>query len=79
MPEMVVAAVALKVAVVAPVATVTEAGTVMSGFLLASVRVEPPAGAFRLRVTVQLLTAPGPRLTGSQVTLEIAGRMREKC
>ena len=45
MLAMVAAAVALKVAVVAPAATVTEAGTVSEALLLASVTLEPPAGS----------------------------------
>ena len=40
------AAVALNVAVVAPAATVTDAGTVSWALLLASVTLVPPAGAF---------------------------------
>ena len=39
------AAVALKLALAAPAATVTEAGTVSDVLLLASVTVEPPARA----------------------------------
>jgi hypothetical protein len=39
------AAVALKVAVVAPTVTVTEAGTATEALLLASVTLDPPAGA----------------------------------
>ena len=57
MLAMVAAAVALKVAVVAPADTVTEAGTVSRALLLASVTLEPPAGAVWVRVTVQVLTA----------------------
>ena len=62
------AAVALKVAVVAPAATVTEAGTVSEVLLLTSVMLDPPVGAFWLSVTVQVLIALGPRLAGLQVT-----------
>ena len=58
------AAVALKVAVVAPAATVTEAGTVSEALLLASVTLEPPVGAVWVRVTVQVLTALCPRAGG---------------
>jgi hypothetical protein len=64
------AAVALKVAVVAPAATVTDAGTVSSALLLASVTLEPPVGAVWVRVTVQVLMALCPRLVGLQATLE---------
>ena len=39
------AAVALKVAVVAPAVTVTEAGTVSRALLLARVTLDPPVGA----------------------------------
>ena len=62
------AAVALKVAVVAPAATVTDAGTASEGLLLASVTLDPPAGAVWLSVTVHVLTALCPRLTGLQAT-----------
>ncbi len=48
---------ALKVAAVAPDATVTEAGTVSRALLLESVTDEPPAGAVCVSVTVQVLTA----------------------
>ena len=70
MLAMVAAAVALKVAVVAPAATVTDAGTVSEALLLASVTLEPPAGAVWVRVTVQVLTALCPRLVGLQTTPE---------
>ena len=39
------AAVALKVAVLAPAATVTDAGVVSEALLLARVTLDPPAGA----------------------------------
>jgi hypothetical protein len=51
------AAVALNVAVVAPEATVTDAGTVSEALLLASVTLDPPAGAVWFSVTVQVPTA----------------------
>jgi hypothetical protein len=60
------AAVALKLALAAPAATVTEAGTVSDALLLASVTVEPPVGAAWASVTVQALEAFGPRLAGLQ-------------
>ena len=63
-------AVALKVAVVAPAATVIEAGTVSRVLLLASVTLDPPVGAVCVRVTVQVLTALWPRLVGLQATPE---------
>jgi hypothetical protein len=50
-------AVELKVAVVDPEDTVTEAGTVSRALLLESVIDEPPAGAVWVNVTVQVLTA----------------------
>ena len=58
------AAVALKVAVVAPAVTVTDAGTVSEVLLLASVTVDPSRGAVWVSVTVQVLTALWPRLVG---------------
>jgi hypothetical protein len=64
------AAVALKLAAVAPAATVTEAGTVSSALLLASVTLAPPVGAVWVSVTVHALTAPWPRLVGLQDTPE---------
>lgn len=45
MVAMLADAVALNVAVVAPAATVTDAGTVSRVLLLASVTAEPPTGA----------------------------------
>ena len=62
------AAVALKVAVVAPAATVTDAGTASEALLLASATAEPPAGAVWVSVTVQVPTTPCPRLAGVQAT-----------
>ena len=59
-------AVALKVEVVAPAATVTDAGTVSEALLLASVTAEPPAGAAWVSVTVQVAAALCPRLAGAQ-------------
>jgi hypothetical protein len=64
----VAAAVALNAAVVAPAATVTEPGTVSEVLLLASVTVDPPAGAVCVNVTVQPLTAFCPRLAGLHTT-----------
>ena len=63
-------AVALNVALVAPAGTVTDAGTVSEALLLVNVTVDPPAGAVWVGVTVQVLTPPGPRLTGLQATPE---------
>jgi len=67
---MVAAAVTLKVAAIAPAATVTDAGTASEVLLLASVTLEPPAGAVWVSVTVQALTAVWPRVVGLQATLE---------
>ena len=58
------AVVALNVAVVAPAATVTDAGTVSEELVLASAMLAPPAGADWVKVTVQVVEAFGPRLTG---------------
>ena len=62
------AAVALNVAVVAPAATVTNAGTVSEPLLLASVTPEPPAGAACVRVRMHVPTALCPRLVGLHAT-----------
>jgi hypothetical protein len=67
---MVAAAVALKVAVTAPAATVSDGGTVSALLLLASVRLAPPAGAAAARVTVQALAALWPRVVGLQTSEE---------
>jgi hypothetical protein len=69
------AALALKFAVVAPAATVTEAGTVSEVLLLASVTLTPPVGAAELKTTVQLEAALALRFTGLQVTDEMVGTM----
>ena len=58
------AAVPLKVAVVAPAVTVTDGGTVSDALLLATVTLDPPAGADWVNVTVHVLTALCPRLVG---------------
>ena len=63
-------AVALKVAAEAPVATVTEAGTVSDALLLPSVTFDPPAGAVWVSVIVHVLTALCPRLVGLQARVE---------
>ena len=60
--------VALKLAVVAAAATVTDAGTVKEVLLLDSVTAAPPAGATLVRVTVQALVALGPKLVGLQAS-----------
>src|SRR5271170_1672704 len=67
---MLAAAVALKVAVVAPAVTVTDAGTVSEALLLESVTLDPPVGATWVSVTVQVLTPLWPRLVGLQARPE---------
>jgi hypothetical protein len=62
------AAVALKLAAVAPEPTVTEAGTVNNALLLESVTTEPPAGAVWLNMTVQVLTTAWPKVVGAQTS-----------
>ena len=59
-----VVVVALKVAVLALAATVTEAGTARVVLVLFRVTAAPPAGAACERVTVQVLEAFCPRLEG---------------
>ena len=63
--------VALKLAVLAPAATVTEAGTVKAAMLLERVMIAPPVGAAPLRVTVQAEVELEPKEVGEQVKLEI--------
>ncbi len=70
MLAMVAAAVALNIAVVAPAATVTDAGTVSEALLLTSVRLDPPVGAVWVSVTVQVLTALCPKLVGLQAKVD---------
>jgi len=65
--------VALKVAVVAPVATVTDAGTVSEALLLASEIAIPPAGAAVFSVAVQVEIWPPFRLFGAHVIEERTG------
>jgi hypothetical protein len=57
-------AVALKVEVAAPAATVINAGTVSEALLLASVTLDPPAGALWVSVTVHVPTALRASLEG---------------
>ncbi|HWB99179.1 MAG TPA: hypothetical protein VG672_20865 [Bryobacteraceae bacterium] len=65
-----VPAVTVKVAELAPAATVTEAGVVSRLLLSDSVTVEPPDGAAALSLTVQVLEAREARLVGLQLRLE---------
>lgn len=67
--EMAVVA-ALKMAVVAAAATVTETGTVSAVLLLLRVTLAPPVGAAFDNMTVQELDAFCPRLVGLQATEE---------
>ena len=64
-------AVAVKLAVVAPPFTATEAGTVAEALLLDRLTLKPPAGAAELKVTVQALV-PGVA-TEAGVQLKLAG------
>ena len=61
---------ALKVADVAPAATVTDVGVVSDALSLDSATEDPPAGAALVKVTVQVLAAPETRLVGLQATAE---------
>ena len=60
------AVVALKLADVAPAATLTEVGVVSTALLSERATLAPPAGAALVKVTVQVLEALGPRLPGVQ-------------
>jgi hypothetical protein len=60
----------MKVAEVAPAATVTEAGTVRAELVLDKVTTAPPGGAGWVRVTVQVLEETGPRLMELQANEE---------
>ena len=60
------AVVALKLAVVAAAATVTDAGTVSVLLVLVSVTLAPPAGAALVSVTVQVVEEFGARVDGLQ-------------
>ena len=70
-----VAAVALNVAEVAPAATVTVAGTVSEGLLLAIVTLDPPEGAEAFKLTVQVAVAPALRLPVLQLSDERAATL----
>jgi hypothetical protein len=62
-----------KVAVVAPAATVTLAGTVAAALLLDSVTIAPPAGATLPNVTVPVDPLPPTTAVGFTVKLESTG------
>lgn len=73
-----VPAVAVKVALVLPEATVTDAGTLRELLLLESETAAPPLGAACDNVAVQGVPLLGPRLLPVQVTeLRTAGGVRE--
>jgi hypothetical protein len=61
-------AVALKVAEIAPAATVTDAGTVTTAVLLLRPTAAPPLGAAWVKVTVQVVVLPEPSVAGVHVT-----------
>ena len=65
------AVVALNVALVAPEATVTEAGTVSAEVLLESAMLAPPAGAAWFKVTVEALEVFAPKVVGLHASDEI--------
>jgi hypothetical protein len=60
------AALTLKVAAVAPAATLIEVGVVSTVLLSERAMLAPPEGATLVRVTVQALAELGPRLLGAQ-------------
>ena len=65
-----VPALTVKLAVVAPAATLTAAGVVSSALLSERVTLVPPAGAARVKVTVQGLDCPEPKLVVLHVNPE---------
>lgn len=71
---LIVPVVAVKVAVVAAAATVTEAGIVSAVVLLASVTAAPPVGAAPLKVTVQAVLPELLNVAGVQDTALTVGR-----
>jgi hypothetical protein len=66
-------AVTVKVPVVAPAATVTEAGVVKAAVLSESVTTNPPVGAARDSVTVQVEVAPEATLVSEHCKAETVG------
>jgi hypothetical protein len=62
--------VAVKLAEIAPAATVTDAGTVSSELLELNATLDPPAGAAALSVTVHAPAAPDARLVGLHFTAD---------
>jgi hypothetical protein len=76
----IVPAVAEKVAVEAPAATVIEAGAVSAALFEEMAKKTPPAGAAPLKMTVQVLLAPEFKDVGAQtsaVTFTAGARLRE--
>jgi hypothetical protein len=67
--------VAVKVAVVAPAATVTEAGTVKAALFEDRPTETPPVGAADDKLTVQPEVAPAATELGEHDTPEIAGEL----
>ena len=65
-----VVVVAMKVAEVAALATVTDAGTVRAELVFVRAMFAPPVGAGCVKVTVHALEAFGPRLVGLQASEE---------
>ena len=61
---------AVKPAVVAPAATVTDDATVSSVLFEANATVDPPDGAAALNVTVQVLEAPDAKLAGLHCSVD---------
>jgi|SRR5271157_4819555 len=70
--ELTAVVVTVKVAVVAPAATVTLAGTVAEALLLPSVTAAPPVGAALLKVTVPVEEAPPVTVVGFKLTEDSA-------
>jgi hypothetical protein len=62
------AAVAAKVAVVAPAATLIEVGVVSTALLSEIATLAPPVRAALVKLTVHVLEALGPRLLGVQAS-----------
>ena len=63
----------VKLALVAPAATVTVAGAVTAGLLLETATCAPPAGAGPFSVTVPVAAAPPVTLAGPTFSAETTG------
>jgi len=68
-----VAAVAVKLAVVAPAVTITDAGTVSPALLEESPTEAPPVSAAEDNVTVQVVVAPVVIMFGEHAKVDIVG------